>query len=111
MGAAPLLISVVKLNKYALRGVLGFYARGVTFYMSTCTIAELWYRDACKSEGPEHRFSGQTSRLACVGLFTPIDSELVRHSKTGLRPTHAILGQKSIFRPGQAQPASDPEFY
>ena len=75
------------------------------------TIAELWYRDACKSEGPEHRFSGQTSRLACVGLFTPIDSEFERHSKTGLKSTHAILGQKSIFRPGQAQPASDPEFY
>ena len=73
--------------------------------------APLWYRDACKSEGPEHRFSGQTSRLACVGLFTPIDSEFEWHAKTGLRPTHAILGQKSIFRPGQAQPASDPEFY
>ena len=69
----------------------------------------LWYPDACKSEGPEHRFSGQTSRLACVGLFTPIDSEFEGHAKTGLRPTHAILGQKSIFRPGQAQPASDPE--
>ena len=27
MGVAPLLISVVKSNKYALRGVLGFYAR------------------------------------------------------------------------------------
>ena len=73
--------------------------------------ALLWYRDACKSEGPEHRFSGQTSRLACVDLSTPIDSEFDRHSKTGLKSTHAILGQKSIFRPGQAQPASDPEFY
>ena len=71
----------------------------------------LWYRDACKSEGPEHRFSGQTSRLACVPLFTPIDSEFDGHAKTGLRGTHAIFSQKSIFRPGQAQPASDPEFY
>ena len=72
---------------------------------------QLWYRDACKSEGPEHRFSGQTSRLACVYLFTPIDSEFVRHAFAVKRYTHAILGQKSIFRPGQAQPASDPEFY
>ena len=27
-GGTPLLISVVKYNKYALRGVLGFYAGG-----------------------------------------------------------------------------------
>eukprot|EP01048_Picozoa_sp_COSAG05_P023284 COSAG05_NODE_4975_length_1305_cov_1.472637_2_plen_72_part_01 len=71
---------------------------------------QLWYRDACKSEGPEHRFSGQTSRLACVYLFTPIDSEFEGHAFAVKRYTHAILGQKSIFRPGQAQPASDPEF-
>ena len=49
------------------------------------------------SQGPEHRFSGQTSRLACVGLFTPIDSEFYRHANAGLRPTHAILGRKLIF--------------
>ena len=84
------------------RAIAVFYTRRVQ---------QLWYRDACKSEGPEHRFSGQTSRLACVDLSTPIDSEFNGHAKTGLRSTHAILGQKSIFRPGQAQPASDPEFY
>ena len=73
--------------------------------------ARLWYRDACKSEGPDHRFSGQTSRLACVPFFTPIDSEFERHANAVKNGTHAIFSQKSIFRPGQAQPASDPEFY
>ena len=57
----------------------------------------LWYADACKSERPDHRFSGQTSRVACVGLSTPIDSEFDRHANAGFRPTHAIFSQKSIF--------------
>ena len=34
-GTVPHLISVVKYNKYALFGVLGFYAKGVIFYMRT----------------------------------------------------------------------------
>ena len=46
------------------------------------------------------------------GVFArSIDSEVDRHANTVKKGTHAILGQKSIFRPGQAQPASDPEFY
>ena len=42
---------------------------------------QLWYPDACKSERPDHRFSGQTSRLACVPFFTPIDSEFNGHMR------------------------------
>ena len=64
----------------------------------------LWYRDACKSERPDHRFSGQTSRLACVYLFTPIDSEFEGHANAVKRYTHAILGPKVDFSawPGSA---------
>ena len=50
-----------------------------------------------KSERPDHRFSGQTSRLACVDLSAPIDSEFDWHANAGLRSTHAIFSQKSIF--------------
>eukprot|EP01048_Picozoa_sp_COSAG05_P009014 COSAG05_NODE_714_length_7813_cov_41.624060_3_plen_95_part_00 len=65
--------------------------------MQESCVAMLLSRKLNKVEEAEHRFSGQTSRLACVPLFTPIDSEFDRHSKTGLRGTHAIFSQKSIF--------------
>ena len=41
MGAAPLLISVVKSNKYALLGVLGFDAKGghITYENTYHTVA------------------------------------------------------------------------
>ena len=72
-------------------------ARIVTRFRIACLILQLWYRDACKSEGPEHRFSGQTSRVACPDLSTPIDSEFNGHANAGLRSAHAIFSQKSIF--------------
>ena len=51
MGTAPLLISVVKSNKYALLGVLGFDAKGGhityenTYHSSTC--ANYCYYNTC----------------------------------------------------------------